>query len=111
MTGAGALTFFEMFGFGSITEQENAAEERDKATDQLAAPTEDEFDDLKLHARRCGLRYYQTRAEIRYARMDIKQVRAEVAGIRLLLILMMLVMVLGGNSGLVVKLMEAFVGK
>lgn len=97
-----------MFGIGRSDVEDAAAEQRDKTTDQLSAPAVEEHDDLKLHAHRCGLRYYQTRAEIRYARADIKRVRAEIGGVRLMLLFMLIIMVFSGYDGAIAKVLKIF---
>lgn len=88
----------DMLGLGQ-GEDGDASEEREKATDQLSAPAIEEATDLKLHAQRCGLRFYLMRAEIRYVRSDAKLIRSEIAGLRLLLVLLVMIILLGGTDG------------
>lgn len=104
------MNLAEMFGFAG-DKAEADSDERDKATDKLSAPAVEEYDDHKLHVERCGMRYYQTRAEIRYARADIKRVRAELSGVRMLLFIMLLFMMLGGSDGgMVIKIIKLWQG-
>jgi len=102
----------EMFGFGGKTEDQSTADElRDKAADQLSAPTEEEYGDVKEHVRRCGLRYYLTRAEVRAVRADLRRVRAEIGGIRLILIAICFIMLVqGANGPLVSFILKALSG-